>query len=220
MSQQINLFNPVFRQQKKYFSSVTMLQALAVICLGCVVLAADAAMRWRSLQAQAATTDAMLIAKETQLTQFKTRYPPRARNAALAVHIVQAEQEVAMLQRASTTLATGGFGDVNGYSRYFHALARQRIEGLWLTEVTVADGGTRIGVQGNVLQASMVPQYMTRLAGEPAMRGKAFESLQIGQAGAPEAGVAAGGSTASALSYLQFSLQSTGAAAAAAEAPP
>ncbi len=34
MSQQINLFNPVFLTQKKYFSVLTMLQALGLIVLG------------------------------------------------------------------------------------------------------------------------------------------------------------------------------------------
>jgi hypothetical protein len=33
MSQQINLYNPIFRKQKKVFSSATMLQAFALIVL-------------------------------------------------------------------------------------------------------------------------------------------------------------------------------------------
>ena len=37
MSQQINLFNPVFLKQKKYFSVMTMLQALGLIVLGSIV---------------------------------------------------------------------------------------------------------------------------------------------------------------------------------------
>ena len=32
MSQQINLFNPVFLKQKKTFNFVNMLQAIAVVC--------------------------------------------------------------------------------------------------------------------------------------------------------------------------------------------
>ena len=34
MSQQINLFNPIFLKQRKYFSLLTMLQALGLIVLG------------------------------------------------------------------------------------------------------------------------------------------------------------------------------------------
>lgn len=223
MSQQINLFNPVFRQQKKYLSSVTMVQALAIICLGCALLAGDAAMRLRSLQAQSAATDAMLAAKEAQLAQYKTRYRPRVRSAALGAEIVLAEQELAMLQNASATLARGGFGDSDGYSRYFTALARQRVDGLWLTAVTVAEGGTQIGVTGNVLQASMVPQYMARLAQEPSMKGKAFATLEIGEAPAARTSAGVTGASdvvkASPPSYLKFSLQSGAPTAGAAGAP-
>jgi len=34
VSQQINLLNPAFLRQKKYFSALAMLQALALIALG------------------------------------------------------------------------------------------------------------------------------------------------------------------------------------------
>ncbi len=40
MSQQINLFNPIFLKQKKHFSAATMAQALGLILLGCVILSA------------------------------------------------------------------------------------------------------------------------------------------------------------------------------------
>ena len=42
MSQQINLFNPIFLKQKKYFSVVTMLQALLLIVLGSMLFFAYA----------------------------------------------------------------------------------------------------------------------------------------------------------------------------------
>ena len=38
MSQQINLFNPLFMRKEKYFSARTMLQSLGLIVLGLVVL--------------------------------------------------------------------------------------------------------------------------------------------------------------------------------------
>ena len=38
MSQQINLFNPIFLKQRKYFSLLAMLQALGLIVLGSLFL--------------------------------------------------------------------------------------------------------------------------------------------------------------------------------------
>ncbi len=37
MSQQINLFNPIFMKQRKYFSLLTMLQALGMIIAGSLI---------------------------------------------------------------------------------------------------------------------------------------------------------------------------------------
>ena len=208
MSQQINLFNPIFRKQKKYFSSVTMAQALGIIVLACALLAADAARRTGQVRSQLEASTAQLKAKQDRLIQFKAQYAPRQKSATLPAEIVAAQQEFAMLSNASETVKRGGFGDTRGFSEYFRALSRQSREGLWLTEVDIGSGGEKLGVRGNTMQAELVPQYMQRLAGEPVMRGQSFGSLEINR------GVAvaspAGSPAAPAPVYLQFSLQSGG----------
>ncbi|SHG98082.1 PilN domain-containing protein [Massilia sp. CF038] len=210
MSQQINLFNPIFRKQKKYFSSVTMLQSLGLICLGCALLAADAAYRMRSLKAQAAATDALLVNKQQRLADAKVQYPPRPKSTTLSAEITTAQNELTMLSEAADTVQRGGFGDTRGFSPYFRAFARQKVDGLWLTELRVAGSGNAIGVQGNALNAELVPQYLQRLAREPVMKGATFSTLEIGT---PETDKSAGAATPR---YLSFSLQSSLATAAAA----
>ncbi len=219
MSQQINLFNPIFRKQKKYFSSLTMLQALAIIGFACLLLAGDAARRLRALQEQAAATDALLVARQQKLTEFRVQFAPRQKSAGLAAEIVAAQDELAMLASATATIERGGFGDTHGFSGYFRAFARQSVAGLWLTGVDIDAGpsGAQLGVQGNTLQAELVPQYMQRLATEAVMRGKAFSSLNIGGAATPAPAVGATAPVpapaAVAPAFLHFSLQSSGAAA-------
>ena len=220
MTQQINLFNPIFRKQKKYFSSMTMVQALAIICVACASLAADAAYRMRALTQQAAAGEALLAARQQRLTEVKVQFAPRQKSATLGAEIVAAQQELAMLQNAAATVQRGGFGDSLGFSPYFRAFARQSIAGLWLTDVRVTSGGAAIGIQGNALQAPLVPEYMGRLAREPVMKGKSFETLAISTVGAPPvappAGVNAAPSAPATPSYLKFSLQSVATAQAAA----
>ena len=50
MSQQINLFNPLFLRKEKYFSARTMLQALGLIALGIAALYAYALFQTRGLE--------------------------------------------------------------------------------------------------------------------------------------------------------------------------
>lgn len=205
MTQQINLFNPIFRKQKKYFSSMTMVQALAIICVACALLAIDAAFQMRALTQQAAAGEALLAARQQRLTEVKVQFAPRQKSATLGAEIVAAQEELAMLQNAAVTVQRGGFGDSMGFSPYFRAFARQSIAGVWLTDVRVTSGGAAIGIQGNALQAPLVPQYMGRLAQEPVMKGKSFGTLAI-TAVAP-APVAPAGAPATP-AYLKFSLQS------------
>ena len=215
MSQQINLFNPIFRKQKKYFSSTTMLQALGIICLFCALLAGDAARRMYALKVQAAATDARLLARQERLTEARVQFAPRQKSATLAAETAAAQEELAMLATAAATIERGGFGDKSGFSAYFRAFARQSIDGLWLTRLHVGSGGAQLNVQGNVLQAELVPQYMHRLASEPVMRGKSFASLEMGgpAPAVPVPGAPPPVKVAGAPTYLSFTLQSSGAAA-------
>ena len=210
MSQQINLFNPIFRKQKKYFSSVAMAQALGIICLGCLLLIADATWRMRAMRAQSAATDALLATTQQRLTDARVQFPPRAKSATMAAEIKAAQEELAMLQNAEATIRRGGFGDSAGFSGYFRAFARQSVPGLWLTDLDISGGGARIGVSGNTLQADLVPQFMRRLGQEPVMKGKAFSSLDIG-APAVVPGVPGSAPAPGTPPYLRFSLQSGGA---------
>jgi hypothetical protein len=212
VTQQINLFNPIFRKQKKYFSSATMGQALLIITVACVLLAADAAVRARALAMQAAATDALLTARQQRLTIVKAEFAPRQKSAALAADIVTTQEELTMLQNAASQVKRGGFGDTVGFSPYFRALARQSIEGLWLTDLRMSSGGAAIGIEGNTLQAPLVPQYMSRLASEPVMKGKAFATLSMTAVvpGARADGAVQALPAAALPSYLKFSLQAVG----------
>jgi hypothetical protein len=223
VTQQINLFNPIFRKQKKYFSSATMGQALLIITVACALLAGDAAVRARALSMQAAATDTLLSSRQQRLTIVKAEFAPRQKSSALAADIVATQEGLSMLQNAASEVKRGGFGDTMGFSPYFRAMARQRLEGLWLTELRMTSGGTAIGIEGNALQAPLVPQYMSRLASEPVMKGKAFATLSM-TAVAPLPATK-GDSAAQPLpvasppSYLKFSLQSLSAGKPAAVVP-
>ena len=67
MTQQINLFNPVFLKQKKYFSLVPMLQALGLIVLGSALFYGYAAYQVKLLTKQSDDTAARYAAEQTRL---------------------------------------------------------------------------------------------------------------------------------------------------------
>ena len=70
MSQQINLFNPIFLKQKKYFSVLTMLQALGLIVLGSALFFAYALYQVAQLSRQADEMSKRYAAEQTKLANF------------------------------------------------------------------------------------------------------------------------------------------------------
>ena len=180
MSQQINLFNPVFLKQKKIFSSVAMAQALGVLLVGSLAMVAYGRHHVNKLEKELANVNAQLVQKQARKSMVNAEFAPRTPSPALEAEIAEAENQLRSLQRVSGVLERGELGNTAGFSQYYTALARQNMAGLWLTGVSVA--GADIGIRGRAMEGSMVPGYITRLTREPAMQGKSFASLEIAQA--------------------------------------
>jgi uncharacterized small protein (DUF1192 family) len=208
VSQQVNLFNPGLEQQKKVFAARTMAQALAVLVLGVVALSFYGEARVAALQKQADAGAAQLAKKQARLSSVASEFAPRLQSPALQGELAGTEARLASLRQVAGVLDRGELGNTEGYSEYFKALARQNVEGLWLTAVSVGAAGNEIGVRGRALDAALLPGYLGRLTHEKTMQGKAFGSLQISQA-APLRVAGKDGKEASAPApYLEFSLQS------------
>jgi hypothetical protein len=184
VSQQINLFNPVFLQQKKIFSARMMAGALLVLFAGVAALNLYGNMRLQALQKQADLGAAQLAQKQARLASVAAEFAPRQKNPAVGAELLDAERQLAALRDVSGVLERGELGNTQGYAEYFRALARQHVDGLWLTGVSITGAGIDIGVRGRALDPQRVPGYLNRLTSEPIMRGKAFGSLQIAQGAA------------------------------------
>ncbi len=204
MSQQINLFNPIFLKQKKIFTALPMAEALGVIVAGALLLNWYASQSVAELEKVAAAGKAALAKREQRLLQAKAQFAPRAKDPALAAQLAEAEAELKALHDVSSVLQGGALGNTAGYAEYFRAFSRQNVSGLWLTGLSINGAGNDIGVQGRAMQAALIPSYITRLTGERVMRGKSFASLDIAR---PDAAAPANAPAAS--PFVEFSLQST-----------
>jgi hypothetical protein len=208
MSQQINLFNPAFQPRKQVLSAVRMAVALLVLAVGLGLMVSYGKVRTAELQRQADAGAERLKQKQARMDNVNTEFAPRVASKDLEAELAEAEAQLAALTRISSVIERGELGDTRGYAGYFKALARQSVDGLWLTAVTVAGAGNDIGIKGRTLDPGKVPGYLNRLTQEPLMQGKAFASLQIGEA-APVATTGADGKQGSAPApYVEFSLQS------------
>lgn len=216
MSQQVNLFNPVFLKQKKHFSALTMLQALGLILLGAVALSAFANYSLSRLRKDAAATSVQLQAAKNQLSLINAEYAPERKSKALEEEVRKLEAEMKSMQQVFDTLRNGDFGNTKGYSEYLRAFSRQIVSGVWLTGFSIHGAGNDIQIQGRALKPEMVPSYVSRLKNEPIMQGKSFATLEMQQPNVDRAGskqdnpaqVAARQRTF--VEYIEFNLKSSG----------
>ena len=228
MSQQINLFNPIFLKQKKVFAALPMAEALGVIVAGALLLTWYAGQRVADLERSAAAGKTLLADRERRLVDANKQFAPRQKSATIATEVAQAEAELRSLQQVETVLRDGTLGNAAGYAEYFRAFSRQNVSGLWLTGVSIVGAGNDIGVQGRAMQPTLIPAYIARLKSERVMHGKSFASLDISRpdaqlmpaaaplpvagAAAPTAAPAPATPVATTAPFVQFSLQSTAAA--------
>lgn len=181
MSQQINLFNPVFLKQKKYFSVVAMGQALGLIVLGSGLFYAYAIYQVGLLSKQTEEMNQRYIKEQTKLANYTREFSPQLSRQMLEEELKKAEAEAAAQETLLNMLKSGAIGNTEGYSEFMRAFARQSIKGLWLTAFDITGDGTQMSLSGAVVDPQLVPAYIQRLSKEKVMRGKTFATLQMQQ---------------------------------------
>lgn len=195
MSQQINLFNPVFLKQKKLFSLITMLQGLALIMAGSVLFYGYAVYQVKSLARQSQETDKRYVSEQEKLKRYKEGFSPQQVNETLEEELRVAEAKLSAQNEIVETLRSGVIGNTTGYSEYMRAFARQAEHGLWLTRFNIIGDAAQMSMSGAVLSPELVPAYIRRLGHEKVMSGKSIAALQMQRSG--EGG-----------RYVEFTLQS------------
>lgn len=215
MSQQINLFNPIFLKQKKHFSAVTMVQGLGLILIGSIAVFGYAKLQLVALNNEVQATSGQLVSAQAQLVKVTADFAAREKNKALEEEIRRAEAELNAHRHMLDVVSQGGFGNTRGYSEYMTAFARQSIHGLWLTGFSIDGNANEIELSGRALKPDLVPAYINRLRQEPTMRGKSFSTLAMAtpanNAADRESPATAGGPTdgaQSAAGYIEFTLKS------------
>lgn len=177
--QQINLYQDEFRPRREVLSLRQAVAGLAGLLL--VLLAVSAWQGWRSgqLAERVEATRQTLSRNETRLVSLREAQAARKPDPALAETVQRLARRVETKRRVLEVLAGKRFGNTEGFVPQLTGLARQRIEGLWLTELRLHGGGTRLDLAGNALKPELVPRYLQRLGNEQIFSGTAFETLRL-----------------------------------------
>ncbi|GMR04019.1 MAG: hypothetical protein BMS9Abin22_547 [Gammaproteobacteria bacterium] len=177
--QQVNLYQPIFRKQKKKFSAMAMLQASAAVVAGIVLLYAYTQWHVVQLKSELKQADKQLAAVNKRLESVTQKFGGRARGESLQDKIDRLERQIRGRQRIQEILRRGIFSNTEGFSSYFAAFARQHIPGVWLTGFDITGAAEEIRLQGRSTNPSSVPRYMQKLSAEESLSGIEFHVFQM-----------------------------------------
>jgi hypothetical protein len=195
MSQQINLFNPIFLRQKKYFSALTMLQALAFVLVAMLALYAFEAHQSNGLVQLQIESERQVTERRNQLVQFSKDFSVQGTSKLLEDEIARVESQLKKRQALLSELGTGVGGNTEGFSPYLSAFARQPLNGVWLTALAIGGKSNELVVKGRVLNGDLLPAYIQVLNREPALMGLAIAEMRLDAKGGDADGAAVSGST-------------------------
>jgi hypothetical protein len=195
MLQQVNLYEPIFREDSKLFSATTLCVGLGAVA---AALAAITAFYWlhvnsldrqlRTVHAQEAAQDKLIAQAKAIVEQAGSHQTIDAHLQAMVIELGRRRQALRYL-RGDDAAGAGALMRANrGFVGRMTALAHQQLDGLWLTGATFVSGTAGFELTGGALRGDLVPIYLGRLTNEPAIAGTQLQTVEIRQPKKPTEG--------------------------------
>lgn len=174
---QINLFNPDLQPKPVVFPAW---QALALAATGTVLLFGSGF----ALKDRAAATERSNAQLTTQLQQLKQQQSDlenqlarRKPDSALVQSVEKLEEKQKNQQHTLELLRKTAHDPKTGFAETLRALARQRLEGLWLTTITLHPEQRTF--TGRLNNPELLPRWLEGLAKEDSFSGSSYQTMEI-----------------------------------------
>jgi hypothetical protein len=188
MLQQVNLYEPIFREDHKLFSATAICVGLGIVAVGLMAITLFSLWRVHGLDRQLRAVHAQQAEQKKFMAQANAIVDQAGSHETMEIHLQAMVADLARRQQALRYLrggdAVGAGGPVlvnRGFVGLMTALARQQLDGLWLTGATFVSGSGSFELTGGAISADLVPIYLARLMNEPAISGTKLQSIEIRQ---------------------------------------
>lgn len=176
--QQVNLYQPIFRKQRKIFSAVAMAQITAIMAVALLAIYAYGYMGVMALEAEAVRLEGREKAFATQLASLDQSSSIQRRRA-VEDELERLNATLLDQQKLVEVLRDRPLGSTEGFSPYLLALARSHQDGLWLTHIRINGSTDAIELIGEARDVERVPEYLLRLGRQEALIGQRFDEFEI-----------------------------------------
>ncbi len=180
--QQINLYQPLFRQERKLFTAATVALGLAIVAATLLAMWAFAAFQVAALEREVEVVREQHRTQERLVAAAGALRAQRANPQLVNDRIKQVSAQLAERTRALELLHSGAAGDPLGFAARLAALARQQQDGVWLDHIALSGDAAAMQLSGGALDPAYVPRYLQALAGESALTGARFDEFIVERA--------------------------------------
>jgi len=179
MRQEINFYQPRFRERAVRYPASLLLQVCAAVLATMALISIYA-----TLRVDGVTRELEVIARQEasaieRLENLRGTIDEITGETSWAERLEQASRELADKEASLRLISGTELGDSQGFARHLRALARQATSGLWLTNIALSAIGDKVWLQGEALQAELVPTYLQNLADEEPFATQRFHRLVI-----------------------------------------
>ncbi len=178
LQQQVDLYQRRFRRTKVMFSAWQVVRLSLFLVLALAATSVYTHHQTTELQLKADHLAQQSKKLESQISAIgRSNEPTRQQSVEQA--IAQLKQTRNSRQRALSKLGTQNEYRNRLFSSYFEGLARRTLDGLWLQDIHIEQGGESIRLVGNAMEAELIPDFIKELKNEPAFRGITFRSATV-----------------------------------------
>ena len=181
MQQQINLLTDDLRRRKEplTFNQLLVVWGVFGLLLG-LLTTWDGISIWQLTSKHELSKEqtAMLTKANTALkAEFDVSTDPELQAAVDELRALRAEQRQLM------NLLLGYQSDQQGgFSAYLDDLSRHALDGMWLSEIVLEAGGTRIALKGSTTDAILLPKFLQSLSEGSSFEGHLFDEFMVQEA--------------------------------------
>jgi len=178
MSQNINLFNPAFRKQRRLLTLAAVAQCAGVLLGALFGYHYYLQQQAGGLAAELRSAEGLLKSQRAYVDRIKGKAAAPKTGTQLDADIARYEAELKLARESIDALKGGAFGNQQGFAEYLRAFSRQSVNGLWLTGFAIAGSG-ELEIRGRALSPDLVPSYIQRLNKEQVLAGRSFARLEM-----------------------------------------
>lgn len=172
MAQHLNLYDPARRPKAPPLNFRQGLQTAAATFALTAALAGG--LHWQAGREQARAAE-----MQARLQQDRAARAPLSSQAHSAAELAQLRALDAQQRRVRAALSGPAAAGQDGYGSYFSALARQAHPALWITGFAVSGDGAAFELNGRMVDAGVLPDYLRRLNQESLFKGRPFAALDL-----------------------------------------